>query len=250
MTMIRRTIKFLFFMPVLIWFFQFSNVYGQEESKLTEQEKAVAAFFALNGEEPDFTVWTRASETYTGADQTIQQEIFEQERLRLKWGFGTYDVRSDFLKINTEVMSWLSSSDGKNPPVLSFHFPHSHRDYVPYFPYSYGEEWIALIVKDLPTFSSIPLGKEEYDYVSQYIEPGDEPHEAQLIIRIRPLSADNSEPLSLDGFDQWLMMGDIAYLRFDVSDKKTGNNLKLWEYSSLWYLSDTQNELLSILEAD
>ncbi len=65
-----------------------------------------------------------------------------------------------------------------------------------------------------------------------YFQRVNRPYDAILNMRIQPISADNNKTFQLDGVDQWLMMGDVAFLEFIFVDLNTKEEESLWEYSA------------------
>jgi len=218
------------------------------QARLSEQEKAIFAFYHLTETgKPDFTSYVKALKRYKDTEKKYQKNVFEKEMSRMQWGMDVYNPEKDFLKIGTAVDVKLSSPSGGRPAVLSFQFPHEGKDYIPYFPYDFGGEWIALLIEDLPLFSRMELAPAQYAFIKAYLPDDGMPYPAKLHMQIRPISADNTAPFQLGGINQWLMMGDIAALKFDVADRSSQQNKTLWEYAPDWYLTGTQKELLPLL---
>lgn len=222
----------------------------------SEEEKAVFSFFRLAGATPDYTTWINHSQRYLKAPDALKQSVYDEEETRLKWGFGTFDPGRDFLKIETDIE--LHVTNGAEGLGIAFSFPGKSKDEPVYFPYSYGQEWIALVVDDLEKFSKIPLMDEDSAYLTQKLGRGGN-FKARLKMRIRPLSADTDAPLALTEKDKfWLLRGDIAYLAFEKipkneieeQAKKTleeERKTAIFSYTAPWYLSDTESELLNLL---
>lgn len=216
-----------------------------QNKEVSESDKAIFAFFKLASLTPDYDQWIRNSEKYitSAEDPTLQRDIYEIESLRLKWGFGTYNPEQDFIKIRTPVKLALNTA---RKPQLAFIFPGNISGSVPYFPFPYGNEAVALIVGDLENFMRIDLSPEEFEKISSLIAPG-QAYDAQLSLRVRPVSADGATPLKLDGMDQWLLMGETGYLEILYAPQGQSETA-LWAYTAPWYLSDTEKNLLPLLE--
>ena len=213
-----------------------------QNKEISESDKAIFAFFKLTRGVPAYEKWVRESEQYlsAAADPVLQKEVFETEILRLKWGFGTYNLDSDFIKIRTAVKMILRGENGHEK--ISFLFPHTAQDHIPYFPFPYGEEWIALVVNDLGGASlDLPLTPEEAGKAAALL-PANTPVDGQITLQIRPVKADNTQPLKLDGADQWLMMGETGYYELSYQGTVLGS------YMADWYLTDTEKQLLPLLK--
>jgi hypothetical protein len=216
-----------------------------QNKEVSESDKAVFAFFHLGGGTPAYEEWVRNSEKYllSAEDPKLQSEIFEIELLRLKYGFGTYDPDNDFIKIRTPVRLMVHNQlDGE---TLSFMFPAVGQGKVPYFPFAYGKESIALIVNDLEAFLniSLPPGSAKDAHMILAIN---KIYDGEIIVRIRPTKADKTAPLKMDGVDQWLLMGETGYMELVVNWDGTEKSLYSW--TAPWYLTDTERNLLPLLE--
>ena len=217
-----------------------------ESYHYSESEKAVFSFFKLSHGEPNYESWINASPNVASiVDTKKKAELYEQESLRLKWGFGTFDVTRDFLKINTDVVLSLTRTKGKT--LLNFMFPNAKSDEIPYFPYAYGSEWIALVVEDLGNYTHVPLTQGEEELARKYISEG-QIYPIKLVVRARMKKADSAEPLMLDGMTQWIMSGEVGHIEFVYKDPKTGEEITLWKLTAPWYLTDTEKMLMPLLD--
>ncbi len=213
---------------------------------VTEQERAVFSFFKLAKTTPDYKSWIESSDIYKKAEsKEKREEIFEQESLRLKWGFGTHEVEENLLKIRTNVL--LQLQEGEQGKTLNFKFTNLGNKYIPYFPYAYGKELVSLIIDDLEKFVTVPLTDEEFKAVNAYLKTGTV-YNGNLRMRIRPLHVDHNKPINMDGLNQWLMLGDTAYLEFSYNDPQSEEQQRIWEYAAPWYLSTSESTLLQLLE--
>lgn len=216
-----------------------------ESFHYSETEKAVFSFFKISRHDPNYETWINATPPVSGiTDPRIRADMYEQESLRLKWGFGTFNVDRDFLKINTNVLLFFMR--GKNSMTLNFMFPNSKPGEVPYFPYAYGNDWIALLIEDLANFTQIPLTTDEAVKISQYLKEG-QVYAITLAVRARVKKADSAEPLMLDGVNQWIMSGEVGNIDFLYKDPATGKDISLWKFTAPWYLTDTEKLLMPLL---
>lgn len=230
--------------------FQAAAPAARADLEISEEEKAVFSFFRMSGGTPDYDTWIVNSPRYAGAPEPLKNAVREEEDVRLKWGFGTFEPQKDFLKIETEIV--LRFTGGEEGTGVRIGFPGSRDGEAPYFPYDYGREWIALIIDDLENFIHIPLTGEEQARMLEKLGEGREPGEsftARLRLRIRPLSADAKTPLVLRKKEKfWLLRGDIAYLAIEVPPLKKGAaGTAVFSYTAPWYLSATEADLLKLL---
>lgn len=212
-----------------------------QKKEISETDKAVFSFFKLSGGTPAYETWVMNSDIYltSAEDAKLQAEIFEIELLRLKYGFGTYDVDNEFIKIRTPVKLMLH--DQLEGYTLSFMFPKAGQNNVPYFPFSYGKEWIALIVSDLAGFLNLPMSKKEADEAFKTLALN-KIYDGEIVLHVRATKADSKAPLELDGIEQWLLMGDTGHFEL----KAGGRNVAA--YTAPWYYTRSENDLLNLLQ--
>lgn len=239
--MLHRLLACTLFITGFLAFIQTS----QAQLSVSDQEKAVFAFMKLTNQEPNLKNWIVNSTKYQKANKFDRESLLETEETRLGWGFGTYDVTKDFIKVKSKIRL-TTEVNADNKRVLNVSFAHNSNE-TPYFPFPYGEEWIAFIINDLIDFKTITLKPEEVPKVKQYFYDA-APYEAEIEIRLRPLTADATAPLEVDGTEQWLMLGDVAYLKIEFYDKFKFENVLVWDYNAPWYLSESQKALLELFK--
>lgn len=240
----KSRLLFLFFVGALVALTTGPG-YAAYEAKVSEYEKAVFAYFKLARTMPHFDAWIRSSENYKSLPAPQQEPFYEQEAMRLKWGFGTYDETAQFLRIGMAVEIMLVADP--KAPSLRFRHLNSADENLPYFPYPYGGEWVALVVNDLEYFKNVPLGPKQLEAITGHIKPG-HPYRADIRMRVRPLSADTEKPLVIDDVNYWLMMGDVAFFEFSLPAAPGAKPVSLWSYTAPWYLSESEEELIHLLE--
>jgi len=221
---------------------------AQTPAHFTEQEKAVLSYYKLSGvKHPDFAPYVLETGRYKKTPEKERKKVFEQEMHRMQWGMESFDPGANFLNIKTAVEVKLAPPQG-GKSVLSFQFPNEGSDYIPYFPYQLGREWIALLVEDLPAFSRMELTPAQFAFIERHIPADGQPYPALLRMEVRPVAADNGSPFELGGYKQWLMMGDIASLKFNLEQRHNGEEITLWEYGAEWHSASANKELLPLLE--
>lgn len=209
--------------------------------RVSEEEKAVFAFFQLVKRTPNYKSWVKTLPSYKQASPETQQDIYDLEETRLKWGFGTFDHEEDFLKIRTQAELLMTTEDGQT--TLHFRFPGSSGEEYPYFPYSYADAWIALVVNDLGHFANLPITAEQAAQLQRHMK-GAKILPVDMDMRVRATSGDIDTPLLMDGTYFWVMAGDIAHLDFTP----TGSDTPIFTYSAPWYMSDTEEDILNLLK--
>lgn len=210
----------------------------------TDTEKAVFAYFGLARGTPDYEAWIEASPAYRNAPEAKKPTMLRQEALRLGKGFGTIETSAITLKIKTDIVVQLAS--GPSGAQLSFKFLNSANEEIPYFPYPYGGDWIALILNDLGNFTTVQLTKAEEDAARKYLKEG-EIYPARMLLQARPVSADPA-PVYVGGDRQWLMLGKIGRIAFLLPTASGEDEITLWSYMAPDFLTETEKMLFPLLE--
>jgi len=213
---------------------------------ISDDEKAVIAYLKLTEQEPDYNAWVKNTPIYTEAHAAQKVRILEDEKARLDWGFATYDVKKDLVTIKAKIrLSTAVKEDGKR--MLYTRFNDERHNEISYFPYTYGKDSIAFIIQGLEKYQQIELSPEEIPKIKEYFHDS-APYEAEIEMRIRPLSADAEQKLLVDYKDQWLMLGDIAYLKINHYDEFKLENINVWDYNAPWYLDESQKALMNMFK--
>lgn len=208
----------------------------------SEEEKVIFAYFKLVEIVPHYKSWIKSSTFYKETPKKDQERIFHIEERRLKHSFGTFDHTKEFLRVQTNIEIFLQEKKGKTK--LEVLFPESADAKNPYFPYAYRKDWIALIISDLGRYTTLDIGESQKEDLKSLFK-GQETIKAQLNMRIRPQDANAEEPLEIEGQPFWIMTGDVAYLEILTNDEK-----ELFSHTAPWYLSETENDILKLLEKD
>lgn len=216
------------------------NVYAEQvqyfSTETTNKEKGVFAFFRLGGNPPDYDYWIKSSKYFNDLPEDEKEKFFIKESLRLGSGYGAFDPDKELLFINTAVMVLYTKPSEDKASRFYFHFPDKDSKFIPTFSYPYGEnQWVSLIVNRLAYFADIPLTQEQFNLVSEHLPNNNEEYKAILTIHVRPTKADTSKPIEMRSIKQWIMIGEIAYMKCEVESEKTGNIQKLWDYVAPWY---------------
>ena len=216
------------------------------EIKIKEEEKAVYAFFQLIDAKPKYDFWVKNRLEYEEASRYERKKMLEDETARLKWGFENYNAEEDLITIKANIRVTTGRKEDGSRYIYT-RFVDDRHNRFPYFPYFYGTEAIAFIIQDLEKFSAVKLKPEEIPKVKQYFFSS-APYEAVMEMRIRPVSADSQGKLEVDGQLQWLMLGEIAYLKINYYDDYKLGDVAVWDYNAPWYLEESQKALLNMFK--
>ena len=236
-----------FLVPLIVIIGLFSSIQTSlAEMTVSDAEKAVFAYLKLTDQEPNFEAWIKNSQKYLDATKARKVKILEEDRERLDWGFGTFDVTKDFITIKAPIrLTTTLREDGTR--MVYTRFVDDRHNETPYFPFSFGKDSIAFIIQGLESYAAIALKPEEIPKIKQYFY-NSAPYEAEMEMRIRPISADAEKKLLIDYKDQWLMLGDIAYLKINYYDEFKLQNINVWDYNAPWYLDESQKALLDMFK--
>ncbi len=212
------------------------NVWAQESS-LSQTEKAAFAFHKLTNQTPQFQKLIEQTPLFKNEESMFErQQIFDREILRLKQEFKEFEPSENYLSINTDINLQLRT-DSKTP-TLNFKFTNSQAAETPYFPYPFGEEWIAAIAQNLNKFAALPLTKAQYKKVRGVFEFR-KIYDGELNLELRPIAAKASQPLIIEGAAQWPLLTDIALLEFVYLNPKTQQKETLVSYKADWHRTET-----------
>ncbi len=213
-----------------------SAVAGDYSQVTTRKEQGVFAFFSLAGVAPDYEHWVKSTSDFQNLPYAKQDDYFIKEAIRLGSGYSQYDPNTDMLNIETGVVLSLKISDDKQSGRMYFSFPKQEKDYIPTFSYPYGKnEWVSLVVNKLALFSDMYIEADHFRNVSEHIHYEGEKYRAILTMRVKPIEADHVKPVKMGRVKQWIMVGEIAYMKCEAESDKTGEMEKMWDYVAPWY---------------
>lgn len=213
-----------------------SNEKSPPESQTTEREKGVFAFFSLGAGPPDFENWIISSEEYAKRSKKEREEHLIRESIRLGTGYGQFEPQKTLLHIEANVLVNYEPPKDGSPAHVYFHFPKQAANYVPTFSYPYiHDEWISLVVNKLALFSKMPLTEDHYQAVLQHMRYPNEEYEGFLTIEVRAIKADHDKPIKNGPITQWILVGEIAYMKCEVESDLTGYRQQLWDYVAPWH---------------
>lgn len=207
---------------------------AEYDRKTTPRERAIFAFFRNVGIAPDYDFWIKTSDNFKSVSENRRDTYILNETLRLGRGYSSYDEEQDLLKLTIKVLvKYLPETDIDNPRI-TFSFMTEDKSYVPTFSYAYGEDVISLIIDRLAAFSDVTLNDAQNEEVSRKIPYEGDVFDAKLTVHVRVKSANNNKPVIVDKMKQWIMVGDIAFLKCEVSGHM-GNDQMLWDYVAPWH---------------
>lgn len=202
-------------------------------------ERGVFAFFHLGQKSPDFDFWVKSGQRYKELPESDKEDFLINETIRLGSGYGQFDPKKDVLHIETIVQVHYTPPVGDQPARIFFQFPEQDDEYIPTFSYPYGHnEWVSLIVNRLAFFADISLKQEHYEVIKEKLPEPNNNYDALITIDVRPTNADHSAPIKIGTMSQWIMIGDIAYMKCEFKSDKTDSMVQLWDFVAPWYAEE------------
>lgn len=242
----KRKIKFFYvFLAMLCALCWDASPAAAQKKNISNAEKVIVAYHRLSGKTPDFERWTKTTLGKQDQAVNVTPEEFEQERLRLQYGFGTYDPPNEIFRIKTKVLSRVVQSNGKS--YLATHFPYEKAMNAPYFPYRSDYIDIAVVINKLADYLVLELKDESAEKAALLLPDNGQDYVMSMEIHYRPSDAEK-DPVILDGRTQHLLLGEIAYLGIHKPViEGSGNASPIWEYFAPWHLNKNEQDLLDIL---
>lgn len=240
-----RVLSFSLMLSLLLFAVTMSPAYAQSK-KITSQELGVLAFYKITGLKAPIEHWIKNSEEFKAMPKEAAKQYFEEEKLRLQWGLGTFNPNEDYLTIKTKINTALIEKEAKG--YIASNFPGRSALDPPFFPHNIESTWVALILKDMQKFMTLEVDNLTKERLAAYLTPEQPSYMLDLKITVRVLSGDRKQ-IKVDGIDQYSMLGDIAHISFNFPEFHQSTDKILWEYHAPWYMDKDEIDLLKILDS-
>ena len=237
-------LSFSFALGLLLYTVTFTPAYAQNK-KITSQELGVLAFYKITGLSAPIDHWIKNSQIYKSMPAATAKQYYEEEKLRLQWGLGTFNPNEDYLSIRTKINTTLIEKGDEGFMVSNF--PERSALDPPFFPHNIENIWVALILKDIKKFMTVEVGNQIKERLAAYLTPEQPSYILDLDIVVRVLSGDRKK-IKIDGIEQYSMLGDIAHISFNFPEFHQSKDKLLWEYHAPWYMDQNEIDLLKILD--
>ncbi len=213
------------------------------ETKLTQGERAIIAFFRAANIAPDYDRWVKLGETYLGTPERFRDDFFLEEQLRLGRGYSAFNTDKDFLDIKAPVIAKLVMGDGDDEEAsIQFSFFQNKENYTPTFDFRYVKnEVISLIVNKLAAYSDLPVSGMKLHALRGKVPTENDWFSATLYMKVKVSSADYETPKDDRGIIRWPMVGEIAYIKC-VYRERYDSEFILWDYVAPWYENNFNEE--------
>lgn len=181
-------------------------------------EDVAFAFYKLSGTAPDFQRWvdkTPVPKEITVAAQPRYRKAllrrlqalykdYDSEKLLIVEAHATLVVRS----APVVKGSFFTAEEWFTP---GFDLDLGAESKAPYFPYSVADQWVTVVAKDIEKHLTLDMSQQDVDKLKPafgFIGAMRE-RPVTLTFTLKPLSADATTPLRLNGVYQWLVMAEV-----------------------------------------
>ncbi len=205
------------------------------ETEISPREKAVFAFFRAAQTPVDFDFWVKTNRSFQAFGEKEQRDIFLREQMRLGRGYGLYDIEKEPLKLTVDIVAKYIPPEEDSLARIEFRLFSVRGESIPTFNYPFGDGIISLIINGLDRFKSLELSPEENEAVLSKLPYTDDEFDAHLEVEVRVSKADYENPIKNNDKFQWIMTGDIAYIKCEVGSYYTAEEVLIWDYLAPWF---------------
>lgn len=219
---------------------------AQISRKPSSAEEVAFTFYKLSNTKPDFKRWV--DEMPVPAEVSVAAKpAYKRAMLRrLRTMYENHDPEK-FLTIRAGAAVVM-----RRPPkdivfvapedayIPGFDISLSDTPKAPYFPYPVADQWVTIIVKDLEEALSVDMTEEQVEKLKPGFGLYKNMHKKSvtLFLTLKPLSADASAPLRMNGIDQWLLMSEIVNISLWNEDDEL-----IWQKQDKNYTPPVQKEI-------
>lgn len=203
-----------------------------KQNPATHPEKILMAFNKLAGRQPDFLAWAKKSPFLESTPEFDRDAIINRENNRLMGAWSALDT-NQLLSVHTAITLSKYSTIQEELHLDVF-------TEQTFFSYSIYGENVAIVPKDIAQFGKIKITKIEMDEILKKAGGGSVVAE----VLMKPVMADAKEPFMRNNVPYWLLLGDIAEMRF--WNAKGENAVLLWMYRADWYKPKQDKSLLDL----
>jgi hypothetical protein len=198
----------------------------------THPERIVMAFHKIAGLTPDFNVWAKKSPFLRTANPADRDSIVNRETNRLQQAWNDFNL-DDLLIVHT-MIHLDNYSTIQETLILSEFTPKT------FFSFSMYDENVAIVPQGMANYGKIPFTKTQMDEMLKKAAGGQ--ITAELLLK--PAVADPKTPFVQNGTSYWLLLAEIAEIRF-WSNRVDGPQL-LWMHRADWYKPKENQGLMDL----
>jgi hypothetical protein len=197
----------------------------------THPEIILMAFNKKAGLQPDFLEWAKNSPFLKDSKEIDRDAIINRESNRLANTYMNFNADEQIIvhsKITLDNYSTLQE-------ILSL------KEFSPqtFFSFSIYNQNVAIVPKDISTFSTIKMPKQQMEDMLK--KSSGTTVQAEFILQAS--FADSKEPFVKDNKSYWLMLADIGEIRFWSLEETP---VLLWTYRAQWFKPKEDRDLLNL----
>lgn len=215
-----------------------SPLAAQSLNKLSPEYLAGFAFFKFAKATPDFEAWIKASPRYKNTTPRERVIMLRSEVPMLEGYFNAYAPKENPIDLKVRVKYTTPSAKAAAKMLaeegrvkIEMKITGQKHDF---YPLQVGDMWIAMIPGNLEEMLTLSFDKEEYETFKRQAYGTSLLGKAEGVLRLSflPTNADFKEPMSLEGFDLWMLGVRIIDIElWDEKDERMG-----------WYVEGPGNE--------
>lgn len=199
----------------------------------THPENILIAFYKMAGIQPDFLEWARRTPFLKNAKKSDEDAIISREANRLQQLYGVHDTSQTLV---TRSVIGLDNYSTLNETLTLDEFTPKT-----FFSYGIYGQQVAIVPKGIAEFNTLKFSNKDMEEI--LAKAGSNAIEAELVLK--PVAADSAAPFKVDGTDYWLLLADIAEIRF--WSNTVGKEPKLlWFHRADWYKPPVDKTLLDL----
>lgn len=203
-----------------------------QQLEAVHPERVLLAFHKLAGQEPDFLKWAKTSPFLSQTTESDRDAVISREDNRLRQTWSAVDASTP-LVVHTRVR-FDDYSTLQEMLNLSEFTPKT------FFSFSLYDENVAIVPKDIAKFGKIQIKKTQMEDMLKKAGSG----EVKAEILLKPVIADAKTPYMQDQKAYWLLLAEIAEIRFWTENSAAPE--LLWMQRADWYKPKTDTSLLNL----
>ncbi len=199
-------------------------------------EKILIDYQKMADVEPDYVHLASISPFLRNTKPMDADAIKMREENRLRRVYAEADPKNDIIVVHTELPLNQYSTISETLLLPQF-------SSTTFFRFAAYDKNIALVPKDIDKFAKLEISKQKMNEIIGVTNGG----AVRAELFLRPIAADGREPLREGNVDYWLLMGEVAEIRFW---SQTANPQVVWFYRAPWYKPQQDKKLLDLFAVD
>lgn len=243
-----------------------------DSNRYSDTEKVMFAFSKLGNVPPDYESLVSHNDYYLKQSPVEKLALMNQEKIRLEQGFTNFSPEDDLIHIVADVeikwnkkdfpANWMSAENQiqfvapeEGTPLakeklyqIAFGASAGSDKTAPFFPFFLGRLWVAVVPKDIGAFLNLSLNTPDFFQFMKKLgaKPGFGHAPAIAEMMLRPVSANASEPVEIDGTVYWPMLADVE----NITVWTPSRDHIIWSYDAAGYETKAQKDMRDLYDKD